>query len=292
MAMDEAVGNIKHKDRLFCYLFGSEENKAWTLSLYNAVNKSSYTDPSAIEITTIKDILYMGIHNDVSFVVSDEMNVYEQQSTYNPNMPFRMIEYVVHLFGKHIKQTRQNKFGKKQMTLPAPRLVVFYNGKDDQPEEVILKLSDSFPEGSHSDVEVKARMINVNYGNSKDLMGACKPLKEYSWLVEEVRVNNASNGKTGVGSAIDQAIRTMPDDFVIKPFLEAHRAEVKGMLMEEYNEIEQRELIREEIGEEERSKERVNNILSLMETLKLTSQQAMDALKIPVSDQPMYMSML
>ena len=68
------------------------------------------------------------------------------------------------------------------------------------------------------------------------------------------------------------------------------------MLMEEYNEIELRELIREEIGEEERSKgamdERVNNIHSLMETLKLTAEQAMDALKIPVSDQPKYMSML
>ena len=30
----------------------------------------------------------------------------------------------------------------------------------------------------------------------------------------------------------------MPDDFVIKTFLVAHRAEVKGMLLTEYNEAE------------------------------------------------------
>lgn len=40
-----ATDNIQYKDRLFSFLFGSEENREWTLSLYNAVNGSSYTDP-------------------------------------------------------------------------------------------------------------------------------------------------------------------------------------------------------------------------------------------------------
>ena len=38
----------------------------------------------------------------------------------------------------------------------------------------------------------------------------------------------------------------MPDEFFIKPFLMAHRAEVKGMLLTEYNEAETMELFREE----------------------------------------------
>ena len=37
--------NKDHKDRLFCFLFGSKANKEWTLSVYNAVNETSYTDP-------------------------------------------------------------------------------------------------------------------------------------------------------------------------------------------------------------------------------------------------------
>lgn len=69
-------------------------------------------------------------------------------------------------------------------------------------------------------------------------MDACKPLAEYAWIVNEIRVNNTTKDEEGASSAIDQAISAMPDDFVIKPFLVAHRAEVKGMLLTEYNEAE------------------------------------------------------
>lgn len=58
--------NKEHKDRLFSFLFGREENRKWTLSLYNAVNGTGYTDPKEIEITTINDAVYMGMKNDVA----------------------------------------------------------------------------------------------------------------------------------------------------------------------------------------------------------------------------------
>ena len=58
-ALFMAVDHTQYKDRLFNFLFGSEENKAWTLSLYNAVNGSNYTDPDAIQITTIKEVMYL-----------------------------------------------------------------------------------------------------------------------------------------------------------------------------------------------------------------------------------------
>ena len=287
-----AVDNVKYKDRLFNFLFGSEENKAWTLSLYNAVNNSNYTDPSAIEITTIKEIMYMGMHNDTSFLISDEMNLYEQQSTYNPNMPVRLMQYAGNLYEKYIKQTRQNKFGKTLMHLPAPRLVVFYNGTDEQPEEKILKLSDSFPDGTTSDIEVKVRMINVNQGKNQELMDACKPLSEYTWLIAEVRKNNETRDEEGASSAIDRAITEMPDDYVIKPFLEAHRAEVKGMLLEEYNAAETLELTREEGRADGRREERLESIRKVMKKLKYTAQQAMDFLDIPPAEQSTYLPML
>ena len=46
--------NRQYQDRLFKAIFGREEHKDWLLSLYNALNGSSYTDPSAIEINTIE----------------------------------------------------------------------------------------------------------------------------------------------------------------------------------------------------------------------------------------------
>ena len=98
--------NIEYKDSLFSFLFGNEENREWTLSLYNAVNESNYTDASQIQITTIREVLYLGMHNDVSFMISDEMNMYEQQSTYNPNMPLRMLQYAGNLFEKDITRRK------------------------------------------------------------------------------------------------------------------------------------------------------------------------------------------
>ena len=239
-----AEDNTQYKDRLFNFLFGSEENKAWTLSLYNAVNGSAYQDPEAITITTIKEVLYLGMHNDVSFMVlSTEMDLYEQQSSFNPNMPLRMLQYVGNLYEKYIIEHKLNKYGSKLIQLPVPKLVVFYNGEKDVEDEVELKLSDSFPEGSKSDIEVKVRMINVNYGRNKKLLDNCKPLKEYSWLVNQIRSNQKNDE---IESAIDRSISEMPDDFIIKPFLLAHRSEVKGMLLTEYNEAATMELFKED----------------------------------------------
>ena len=283
-----AEDSVQYKDRLFNFLFGSEENKAWTLSLYNAVNGSSYSDSSAIEITTIKEVMYLGMHNDTSFLIYDEMDLYEQQSSYNPNMPLRLMQYAGNLYEKYIKQRNLNKYGSTLIKLPVPKLVVFYNGTKDQPEKSVLEPSDAFPEGSDPDIEVRVRMFNVNYGKNQDLMKACKPLAEYSWLVAEIRKNNKFRDEEGVSSAIDQAITAMPDEYVIKPFLEAHRAEVKGMLLTEYNEAEAMELFKED----GRREERVAAIHNLMKKLKMTAEQAMEVLGIPVSERSSYMSML
>lgn len=51
--------NTKYKDRLFSFIFGNAERKEWTLSLYNAVNGSSYTNPEDIELMTMEDVLYI-----------------------------------------------------------------------------------------------------------------------------------------------------------------------------------------------------------------------------------------
>ena len=114
-----ALINREYKDRLFTFLFGSEENRAWTLSLYNAINHSNYTDPEQIQITTIKEVLYMGMHNDVSFLISDQINLYEQQSTYNPNMPLRQLQYLGNLYEQYLKKNELNKYSYKIHCCPA-----------------------------------------------------------------------------------------------------------------------------------------------------------------------------
>ena len=89
-----------------------------------------------------------------------------------------------------------------------------------------------------------------------------------------------------------------------KPFIDASKMEVSGMLLTEYNEAETMELFRQDglkegiiKGRKEGRKEgidqnRVENIKNLMKTLKLTAQQAMDALLIPAADQSEYLTKL
>lgn len=255
--------NNEHKDRLFNYIFGREENREWTLSLYNAVNGSNHTDPSAISFNTLKDVLYLGMKNDTSFLIEDIMSVYEHQSTYNPNMPLRLLGYVDELYSGYISRNKKNKYGKKLIPLPVPKLVVFYNGENNREDEVILKLSDSFVESHRpeADIEVKVRMLNVNHGRNIELMKKCKPLAEYAWFVEEIRENRKEQG---IEVSVKKAIEKMPDDYLIKEFLVGHHKEVEGMLDREYNEEEIKDLFKEEGREEGKEEGREETLVTLI----------------------------
>lgn len=279
----------EYKDRLFNFIFGSEENKAWTLSLYNAINHTNYTDPALVQINTIKEVLYLGMHNDTSFLLTDDMNLYEQQSSYNPNMPLRMMQYAGNLYEKYIKEHELNKYGSELLQLPVPKLIVFYNGVSGAEDVTLLHLSDSFPKGSAPDIEVTVKMLNVNHGRNQELLDACEPLKEYSWLMQEIRENRKT---MEIEDAVDKALMDMPKEYVIKPFLDAHKVEVRGMLLTEYNEAEAMELFRREGERDGVDKTRIESIRNIMEGLKYTAKQAMDLLKIPADDQSKYLAKL
>ena len=93
-------------------------------------------------------------------------------------------------------------------------------------------------------------------------------------------------------AAVDAALDGMPEEYLIKTFLMGNRAEVKKMFLTEYNEEKVLEKEREEGRREGVNQARVENIKNLMESLKLTAKQAMDALKIPDSERERYMPLL
>ena len=233
--------NRNNKDRLFCYIFGREEHKDWTLSLYNAVNHTHYDDPGQLIIYTIENVVYMSMKDDVAFLIQDSLNLYEQQSTFNPNMPVRMLDYLTSLYNKFFKTNGLNRYSSRLIKLPVPRLVVFYNGTDDKEDEIILRLSDAFPDKAEvADAEVTVRMLNVNYGHNKKLLEACMPLHDYSLFIAKTREFQANYS---LEVAIDLAIEALPAGSKIREFLEAHRSEVKRMYLTEYDEAEHLKLI-------------------------------------------------
>ena len=84
----------------------------------------------------------MHLKNDMSFILDDWQNLFEQQSTFNPNQPLRGFFYFADLykvkyFGKKIYSTRLLK-------IPTPQYIVFYNGTTSMPDRKELRLSDAF----------------------------------------------------------------------------------------------------------------------------------------------------
>ena len=80
---NNAAVNSHYKDPVFRMLFSDKKN---LLSLYNAVNGRKYTNPEELEIVTLENAIYMGMKNDLAFIVDTNLYLYEHQSTYNPNI--------------------------------------------------------------------------------------------------------------------------------------------------------------------------------------------------------------
>ncbi|MBP3808172.1 MAG: hypothetical protein ILA13_07155 [Eubacterium sp.] len=245
--------NREYKSDLFAFIFGRAENKKWALSLFNAMNHTQFENLKELQVISIENYLYLGMKNDVALMVKGIMGVIEHQSTYNPNMPVRELMYASRLYDKYIQEKEYNVYSSKRIPLPAPKLVVLYNGIAEK-ENIVLKLSDSFDPKYQgvSDIEVCVHMYNINYGYNDDLLKQCKPLSEYSWFVERIRYyknemkRSTSEEATSIDIAVRNAIEDLPKDFEIRPFLLAHRAEVIGMMFMEYNEEETLRLVGKE----------------------------------------------
>ena len=108
---------------------------------------------------------------------------------------------------------------------------------------------------------------------------------------------SAENDGMEIGVAIDKAIDDMPpEDFLIRDFLLAHKAEVKDMCLTEYNEAETMEMFRKEGREQGREEGReettVTHIKDVMESLGFGMEKAMSVLKIPAEKYSMYRLLL
>ncbi len=69
-----------YKDTIFRMLYHDKEN---LLSLYNAVNGKDYKNPDELQIVTLENAIYMGMKNDLAFIMDMNLYLYEHQSTYN-----------------------------------------------------------------------------------------------------------------------------------------------------------------------------------------------------------------
>ena len=230
--------NRNYKDRLFRLAFQEKED---LLDLYNAVSGRQYTNPEDIIITTLADAIYLGMKNDISFLVSDVLNLYEHQSSFNPNMPVRGLNYFADTYREYIEI-----YGEKLIRLPMPQYIVFYNGMKEEPDRVELRLSDAFlcqnPE-ENGCLECRATMININYGHNEELMDRCKRLKDYAVFVNRIRENERRG--MALNEAVELAVNSCINEGILADILKKNRAEVCNLILYEYDEQKQLAIARE-----------------------------------------------
>lgn len=261
--------NRKYKDRLFRFIFS---NKKDLLDLYNAINGTDYTNPDDLIITTLEDVVFLGMKNDVSFLIDSALNLYEHQSTYSPNMPLRGLFYFSDILRNYIEEEQLDLYSSRQLPLPLPQFIVFYNGTQSQPDRKLLYLSDCFQysvnhqshtvsllqsESSQNQtdkfiipaaLECTALMLNINYGHNRILMEKCKRLEEYAYFISSVR-NYLSSGYEPV-----RAIQLATDECIsqdkLTDILSKNRREVIDMLLTSFDEEKYKALVKKEAYED------------------------------------------
>lgn len=271
--------NRKYKDRLFCALFS--EDKQALLQLYNALHGTAYTDPGQLTVVTLDNIIYMKMVNDLAFVIAGVLNLYEHQSTYNPNMPLRFLLYIAEEYDKIIHRQDVDIYGSKLVMLPTPQCVVFYNGGRETEDEEVLRLSDAFQNKDiPSDLELTVHLRNINLGHNEALMNQCHKLWEYASLVSRVNENLA--GGMAKEIAVEEAVTYCLDREILTDFLKSNRSGVLGMLrlLTEYDEKEHMRRVKregEEIGELKRSREVIYDFLGRLGEIPVDIYKCVEA---------------
>ena len=254
----------EYKDRLFRMIF---KEKGKFLELYNALNGTDYDNPDDLTVTTLENAIYMGMRNDVSYLLYDRLSLYEHQASINPNMPLRNLFYVADIYSTLTRNA--NLYGSKRIMLPEPHFVVFYNGIEKLPEQSILQLSDAFPQKSGKPkLNLEVLVLNINEGYNLELMEHCRTLREYMLYVDTVRTYAKEMSFPG---AVDRAISECISKGILADFLSRNQAEVKKVSIYEYDEEKHIRQEREDAMEEGMTKG-LQMGLQKGELLKLATQ--------------------
>ena len=227
-----STANRKYKDSVFVDLFSEDEKaKENFLSLYNALHGTTLKDTAQLKTVRLDQVLYMSFYNDVSYLVENKIIVLaEHQSTINPNMPLRCLEYVSRLYETLFES--KEKYSRKLLNIPTPEFYVFYNGIEDYPKTTMLKLSDAFVEKvGEPSLELTVKVININQHDKHPILANCKTMKEYSIFVETVRRWKELDQINGFQQAIEECIANN----ILKEYLKRKTKEVLNMLLAEYD---------------------------------------------------------
>ena len=272
----------QYKDNVFCLLYRDKNN---LLDLYNGLNDTNYTNVDDLTVTTLKGGVYMKYKNDASFVFGQDLYMFEQQSSRNPNMPLRFLHYLSDVYRQMYNNSDLHR--STMLKIPVPHFVTFYNGKQPLEVESTLRLSDMYEKKMDCpELELVVRVININtdaiinkklldtekndiingtnqsdefhnsnnkvssdntnpFTFSSEFLSKCETLKDYMTFVNKVRVKTDVE-KIDIRTAVTEAVDECIAENVLSEFFRNHREEVITVSIYEYDEESHLEIVKEE----------------------------------------------
>ena len=231
------TANKKYKDTVFRMLFSDRKN---LLSLYNAINGTGYENPEELEIVTLENAIYMGMKNDLAFIIDTNLFLYEHQSTYNANMPLRDLFYIAGEYQKLVDH--KSLYSSALQKIPAPNFIVFYNGTEKKKERWENLLSEAYENHTgEPNLELRVVTLNINEGHNRELMEQCQILREYAQYVAKVR--NYTK-EMELDAAVERAVNECIHEGILVEFLRMNRMEVIAMSIFEYDKEEEEKKLR------------------------------------------------
>lgn len=252
------ITNRKYKDNLFIDLF---HNKEALLELYNAIQGTNYNMNTEVKFITLENVLFTPQKNDLAALIDNRFVILmEHQSTLSENIPLRMFLYLAREYEKLVQE--ETLYKRRRVMIPTPELYVLYNGTEPCAEEMELRLSDAFlvPIDAQ-DIELKVKLININYQPHKVILERSEILHDYSFLIYEIR-KQLKAGKTR-DEAIKDAIQYCIEQGVLKEYLKEKSSEVYNMFLMEYDAEKAKKVFLEEGREEGREEGKIRMIVEL-----------------------------
>ena len=234
--------NRKYKDSVFRMIF-SEKDKL--IELYNAIFDTTYTEDDSVDITTIEDVIFKTMKNDISFVMDGKfVLLVEHQSSINNNMCLRDLLYAAELIMRMIDP--KDLYKEAPVKIPNPKFVVLYNGERYMPPSDEQKLSDNFlKEELEYSLQLKLDVYNINIDAGSELLEKSPTLRQYSMFVERVR-KYSKEKETLTERDMVEIMDSCIKDGMLPEFLSKYGREAVGMMFKELTQEEAREMSRQD----------------------------------------------
>ena len=212
------------------------------MSLFHFLNDPY---PSLLPTDSIFSINYISLKNILQSFRQD----FHQKIALVHQPPLLVVSiYFSALLEEMVREQEYDLYDRKQIPIPTPKFVVFYNGLDQRPAKEVMRLSDAYEhqENQYS-MDLECIAYNINPGYNKDIQRDSRVLSGYTAFVEKVRTYAETDN---LEDAVERAVEECICEDILTEFFRERRSEVIKMAALDFTFERREQLIRRDSLEE------------------------------------------